>query len=84
MIVAETVELADDGSGDLIVRVYESYGGRAVGTLRLARPTAKAWTCDLLERPQEAARTESPGTIPVELGPSELRTIRIRFCRTRG
>jgi alpha-mannosidase len=83
-VVAETVKLAGGGSGDLIVRVYESYDGRAADTLQLARPAAKAWTCDLLERPQEAARTESPGTIPVELGPSELRTIRIRFCRTRG
>ncbi|MEV6588990.1 alpha-mannosidase [Streptomyces acidicola] len=51
--VIDTVKLADDGSGDVVVRIYEAQGGRATATLRCSadlgdRPTVRE--TDLLER----------------------------------
>ncbi|GAA2120607.1 alpha-mannosidase [Streptomyces synnematoformans] len=51
--VLDTVKLADDGSGDLVARVYEARGGRAEATLRWADvcgADAVVRETDLLER----------------------------------
>ena len=50
-VVIEAVKLADDGSGDAVVRLYESLGGRAATRLRPAFAVAEARTTHLLERP---------------------------------
>ncbi|WP_433510483.1 alpha-mannosidase [Nonomuraea sp. CA-143628] len=47
------VKLADDGSGDLVVRVYETWGGRASARLHCHEELATGavlWETDLLER----------------------------------
>lgn len=46
----EAVKLADDRSGDVIVRLYESLGGRASVVLRPGFAVARAEIVDLLER----------------------------------
>ncbi|WP_392672334.1 alpha-mannosidase [Streptomyces sp. LN785] len=51
--VLDTVKLADDGSGDLVARVYEAQGGRATAILRWADvlgAEAVVRETDLLER----------------------------------
>ena len=50
-IVVEAVKLAEDRSGDVVVRLYEAHGGRARGTLRTAFAVGAAAETDLLERP---------------------------------
>ncbi|CAM3423031.1 Glycoside hydrolase family 38 central domain-containing protein [Stackebrandtia soli] len=50
-IVIEAIKLADDRSGDLVVRLYESSGGRSTGVLGVTVPIASATETDLLERP---------------------------------
>ncbi|HEY3482129.1 MAG TPA: glycoside hydrolase family 38 C-terminal domain-containing protein, partial [Streptomyces sp.] len=49
--VVTAVKLADDASGDVVVRGYESHGGRATARLTAGFPLAAAVACDLLERP---------------------------------
>ncbi|NEE02639.1 alpha-mannosidase [Phytoactinopolyspora halotolerans] len=54
--VVDWVKLADDGSGDVIVRIYEALGGRATGDLRICdalggEQHATVVETDLLERP---------------------------------
>jgi alpha-mannosidase len=79
-VVTEAVKLADDQSGDVIVRLYESRGGRAVTRLTADFPIGTATVTDLLERPQSAA---SPlpvtGGRAVELSfrPFQIRTVRL-------
>ncbi|MEV4090561.1 glycosyl hydrolase-related protein, partial [Nonomuraea fuscirosea] len=71
------VKLADDGSGDVVVRFHESTGGRAATTLRAGFPVAEVVTTDLLERP--TGEPQRPGdAIPVTLRPFELVTLRIK------
>jgi alpha-mannosidase len=74
---------ADDDSGDLVLRLYEAYGGRgeiAVGLGPLFRDQQlAARRVDLLERDIEGEETESlpGGLLSIELDPFELATIRV-------
>lgn len=72
-IVVSAVKLADDGSGDVIVRVYEALGRRAVGELSVAFDHREVREVSLIEDEIEAART---GGV-LHLRPFEVRTLRI-------
>lgn len=82
-VVIETVKLAEDGSGDLVVRCYESRGGRATTTLALDGMAARIECTDLLERalPGTPAATGSAITLPFR--PFQLRTVRFREVTVR-
>ncbi|MFE3183694.1 alpha-mannosidase [Streptomyces violascens] len=76
-IVVTAVKLADDGSGDVVVRFHEAAGGRARGRLTLGFSTERFVATDLLERPlAEPESTE--GLVDVTLRPFELRTLRFK------
>ncbi|MCT9929686.1 glycosyl hydrolase-related protein [Planotetraspora sp. A-T 1434] len=76
----EAVKLADDRSGDVIVRVYESLGGRGTTRLLPSFPVASAEVNDLLERPlrEPAVAVDADGGIPVSLRPFQVLTLRLR------
>ncbi|WP_369231678.1 alpha-mannosidase [Streptomyces sp. R21] len=75
-VTVEAVKLADDGSGDVVVRLYECRGGRASGVLRTGFPLADAHITDLLERP--LAPVDADGdTVAVSLRPFEVQTLRL-------
>jgi alpha-mannosidase len=76
----EAVKLADDRSGDVIVRAYESLGGRARARLRTSFPLADVEVVDLLERPLAGARPalDADGSAELELHPFEVLTLRLR------
>ncbi|UBU09860.1 alpha-mannosidase [Nonomuraea gerenzanensis] len=76
-VVVTAVKLADDESGDVIVRFHESRGGRAKATLRAGFPVAEVVPTDLLERPTGEPRGQG-GEIPVSLRPFELVTLRLK------
>ena len=72
--VIESVKLADDRSGDIIVRLYEARGGRAHGRLRPGFEVAAAVRTDLRER----AVPDQPGDpLALELRPFEIVTVRL-------
>jgi alpha-mannosidase len=75
-VLVEAVKLADDRSGDVIVRLYESLGGRAEAVVRAGFPLASAQIVDLLER----LDTEIPvvaGEVTVRLRPFQVLTLRL-------
>ncbi|HEY3549181.1 MAG TPA: glycoside hydrolase family 38 C-terminal domain-containing protein [Propionicimonas sp.] len=74
-VLVESVKLAEDRSGDLVVRLYEAAGARC----RARLTTHFAWTAvaatDVLERRlPRASRDSDP--LELELRPFELRTLR--------
>ncbi|MET9358642.1 glycoside hydrolase family 38 C-terminal domain-containing protein [Streptomyces sp. NPDC006617] len=75
-VTIEAVKLADDSSGDVVVRLYESGGGRATGTLHTGFPLAGAHLTDLLERPLTTADRED-NSVAVTLRPFEIQTLRL-------
>ncbi|UIP48988.1 glycosyl hydrolase-related protein [Bifidobacterium longum] len=90
-IVLDWIKLADDGSSDLIVRLYEAAGGNATATLRLdaalSDAKARVQEVNLMEEPE--LDTELPRALAgdepmpadgavVSLAPFQLATLRIR------
>ncbi|MEU6124248.1 glycoside hydrolase family 38 C-terminal domain-containing protein [Streptomyces sp. NPDC047123] len=76
-VTVESVKLADDRSGDVVVRLYESRGGRAAATLATSFPVARAEVTDLLERPLHEASTGEAG-LDLALRPFQILTLRLR------
>ncbi|GAA4177262.1 alpha-mannosidase [Gryllotalpicola koreensis] len=79
-VVIESVKLAEDRSGDLVVRLYESRGGRATTALTLGFDAAEVYETDLLEqRVEPSALAGDPGSgIRLTLRPFQLVTLRSR------
>ena len=80
-VVVEAVKLARDGSGDVIVRLYESTGSRARTSVTAGFDVAGISETDLLERvlPTDALVETEGETAHIELRPFQLLTL--RFAR---
>ncbi|AWZ06318.1 MULTISPECIES: glycoside hydrolase family 38 C-terminal domain-containing protein [unclassified Streptomyces] len=79
-VVVESVKLAEDRGGDVVVRLYESGGGRARATLTAGFPLSAAVESDLLERPLEGTAVgplTPDGTVPLTLRPFQIVTLRL-------
>ncbi|WP_424863912.1 alpha-mannosidase [Streptomyces sp. MMS24-I29] len=87
-VVIDTVKLADDRSGDLVVRLYEAHGERATALLTTGFPLESTTVTDLLERtgvPGEdsgAARQTAAGQVSLALRPFQILTLRLRSTST--
>ncbi|GAA0646602.1 glycoside hydrolase family 38 C-terminal domain-containing protein [Kutzneria viridogrisea] len=75
-IVVEAVKAADDRSGDVVVRLYESLGGRAKATLGTSFALTGARETDLLERPLNDLDVVGGG-VPLQLRPFQVLTVRL-------
>jgi alpha-mannosidase len=71
-----SVKHADDGSGDLIVRLYEACGDRATLTVRTPYRIRGALGCNLLEEPTEGIEC-SDGIVSLTMHPFQLVTLRL-------
>ena len=70
------VKPADDGSDDIIVRIWETRGGRTNGILTIDGMTA-AQTCNALEDAGTPLDISANGTAAIELKPFQIMTLRI-------
>jgi alpha-mannosidase len=82
-VVVEAVKLADDRSGDVVVRLYEALGGRARTRLTAAFDLASVQVCDLLEREHAEVSALAPvsvagKTVDLALAPFQVVTLRLR------
>ncbi len=76
-VLIDTVKLAEDGSGDVIVRLYESQGKRASTELTAAFSHRALVLTDLLERPRSDAEPSADGvSVSLTFRPFQLRTVR--------
>ncbi|MCW7944788.1 alpha-mannosidase [Streptomyces hygroscopicus] len=79
-VVVTAVKLADDGSGDVVVRFHESRGGRTTATLTADFELAGVTVTDLLERPlpDAPAPYRESSRLTLRMRPFELVTLRLR------
>ncbi|MFD5030640.1 alpha-mannosidase [Streptomyces sp. NPDC058405] len=75
-VIVEAVKLADDRSGDVVVRLYESRGGRARTALTAAFPLAAVCETDLLEETL-AVHPHQDGSVALTLRPFQILTLRL-------
>jgi alpha-mannosidase len=80
-VEVDAVKLADDGSGDLIVRLHEAVGNRTRVTVATTDRITEAWRCDLLE---EDLRGEEvgDGVVTLTVRPFQIVTLRLRRSTT--
>lgn len=83
-VVTSAVKLADDGSGDVVLRVYEAHGGRASALVAVGFGFAGFQVCDLLERPLSGDTPASPEGAGVRLRLRPFQLVTLRFARSRG
>jgi alpha-mannosidase len=76
-IAVDAVKLADDGSGDLIVRLHEACGDRTSFTVRAGERIESALRTNLLEE-AIAGEEVGDGVVALTLRPFELVTLRLR------
>ncbi len=79
-VVIETVKPAEDGSGDVIVRVYESKRMATRAALAVSLKVRRAIETNLLEEPLPGAGPLAVrgGRIALDLRPFEIKTLRLK------
>ena len=75
-VVIDTVKAAEDGSGDVIVRLYESKHAACDAQLSIHLPVASVAVCDMLENPVETLGVED-GRVALSFRGFEIRTLRM-------
>ncbi|SDU99181.1 alpha-mannosidase [Microlunatus sagamiharensis] len=78
-VVVEAVKLAEDGSGDVVVRLYEAYGTRVRTRLTAGFDVTGIIETDLIERTVDASalRSVESRVAELELRPFQLVTLRV-------
>jgi alpha-mannosidase len=75
-VEVSAVKRADDGGGDLIVRLFETCGDRAAVAVRANGRVMAAARCNALEEPQSGIEV-ADGFVALTLRPFELVTLRL-------
>ncbi len=77
-IFIDTVKPAEDGSGDLILRLYEAKRADTECRLQIRFPVSAVSLCDMLENKTESLSPDDPDGIPLHFHTFEVKTVRIR------
>lgn len=75
-VIVDTVKPAEDGSG-IVLRFYESSGGREDVELRWAQPMQDVWLSNALEEETERMNHDN-GVIALSFAPYEIKTIKMK------
>ncbi len=76
-IIIETVKAAEDGSGDIILRLYESVNTATDAVLSLGIPASHVSICDMLENELEDVQI-TEGKAELNFRGFEIKTVRIK------
>ncbi|KAI9803462.1 MAG: hypothetical protein M1825_001805 [Sarcosagium campestre] len=89
-LILDTIKRGEDDEdvsrGDLhvrkgrsvILRIYESLGGRATGAIETDLPVHRAWKCNVLEDDEDSLSIHQ-GKVDIELRPFEVATFRLQL-----
>ncbi len=76
-VIIDTVKPAEDGSGDIVLRLYESVNTATNTTLTVNIPAASAALCDMLENEKEQLAIVD-GKVQLTFRGFEVKTLRIK------
>ncbi len=76
-VIIDTVKAAEDGSGDVILRLYESINAATKTAITLNMPVSSISLCDMLENEQEPLQVVN-GKTELSFRGFEIKTIRIK------
>lgn len=75
-VIIESVKLAEDGSKDMIFRMYECKNAMGKAGFWVNRPVKSMWLCDMLEEKQEELDVKD-GRTELDFGAFEIKTVRV-------
>lgn len=78
-LIIDTVKPAEDGSGDVILRIYEAKKASVTGTITCNLDSYQASLCNMLEEKQQALDVHE-NQIKLSFRAFEIKTIRISKC----
>ena len=76
-VILDTLKPAEDGSGDLILRLYESKKASVRTRVECGFGSFRAYLCDMLESVTEEIPVETGG-IRLEFKAFEVKTVRVQ------
>lgn len=76
-IILESVKLAEDGSGDIIIRLYESKKAAVTADVQINLENFSSYNCDMLENVSDEVPV-SNGILQIPFRAFEIKTIRIK------
>ena len=76
-VIIDTVKAAEDGSGDTIIRLYESKHAACDACLTLNLPAKAVYACDMLENPSEQLPLQD-GRVKLRFRGFEIKTLRVK------
>lgn len=76
-IILDTMKPAEDGSGDIILRLYESKKAAVTARVHVELEGCRAYLCDMLENVQEEAVMEN-GDMLLDFRAFEVKTVRLK------
>ncbi len=77
-VFIDTVKPAEDGSGDIVLRLYEAKRADTRCALNVNLPVTRAWACNLLEDKQEEL-VVTDGRIDLRFHTFEVKTLRLEL-----
>ncbi len=78
-VIIETVKSAEDGSADIVLRLYEAKRTAVRCSLTTTLPIVSACTVDMLETAVHEELPVRDGTITLDFRPFEVKTVRLRI-----
>ena len=75
-VTVESVKLSEDGTGDLVIRLYESMGGTRTVMIHPFLPFSAVCTCSFAEDPQDILPV-SDDTFTLSFHPFQIITLRL-------
>ena len=75
-VFIDTVKPAEDGGGDIILRLYEAKRADTRCELTVRLPFSQVWLCDMLEN-KEQSLSAPDGRVALQFGTFEVKTLRI-------
>ena len=78
-VVIDTVKPAEDGSNDIVIRLYEAKRMTTACTLTTSLPVTAAAATDMLERETMEDLVCADGTVALTFRPFEVKTLRLGF-----
>ena len=74
-VMLETVKPADDGSGKIVLRLYETTGASTACVVKTALPVKNAFTADMAENVTDGKFMIKDGDLRLSFRPFEIKTI---------
>ncbi len=76
--IADTIKLAEDGSGDMILRLYESKKAAVRARITMdAFAAARVFACNMLEEPTREVPVKD-GAVELDFRAFEIKTLRVK------